>query len=257
MAALSRVGLYKLRPLNIKSWFTVTSRRRVSVFRACFRTQRALCRVSETHLQSPAALIIIRSHSSNSSSSNSSSSLHTSTTAYYDVLRVSPNATQAQIKTAYYRQSFLYHPDRNAGSHEAVRRFSEISEAYKVLGSISLRRKYDRGVLSLSDLQSAVRPSRKDQEHPEHHHHHHHHHHQRFSRSVRGAGTKPMFDFDAFYRAHYGEQLEREQNLRRWREQRKQAQKKNLMAFKMEKWTEMAVGTLLVLGLVLLARLKS
>ncbi|GAA6079402.1 dnaJ homolog subfamily C member 30, mitochondrial [Tachysurus ichikawai] len=253
MAALSSVGLYKLCPLNTKSWFTITNRRRVSVFRACLRTQRVSCRVSETHLQSPAALIITRSHSN--SSSSSSSSLHTSTTAYYDVLRVSPNATQAQIKTAYYRQSFLYHPDRNAGSHEAVRRFSEISEAYTVLGSISLRRKYDRGVLSLSDLQSAVRPSRKDQEHPEHHHHHHHH--QRFSRSVRGAGTKPMFDFDAFYRAHYGEQLEREQNLRRWREQRKQAQKKNLKAFKMEKWTEMAVGTLLVLGLVLLSRLKS
>uniref|UniRef100_A0A8C4S5K7 J domain-containing protein n=1 Tax=Erpetoichthys calabaricus TaxID=27687 RepID=A0A8C4S5K7_ERPCA len=44
-----------------------------------------------------------------------------SKTAYYDILQVTPSATQAQIKTAYYKQSFLYHPDRNAGSEEAAR----------------------------------------------------------------------------------------------------------------------------------------
>uniref|UniRef100_A0A3B4ZBI5 J domain-containing protein n=1 Tax=Stegastes partitus TaxID=144197 RepID=A0A3B4ZBI5_9TELE len=39
-------------------------------------------------------------------------------TAYYEILEVSPSATQAQIKTAYYKQSFVYHPDRNAGNDE-------------------------------------------------------------------------------------------------------------------------------------------
>lgn len=195
------------------------------------------------------ALIITRCHGY-----NRASSLHTSKTAYYDVLRVSPNATQAQIKTAYYRQSFRYHPDRNAGSHESVRRFSEICEAYTVLGSVILRRKYDRGVLSLADVQSAGRPSRKDTAHPTSLKQEQG---QRRSRSVPGAGGKPIFDFDAFYQAHYGDQLDREQTLRRWREQRERTRQKDLRKWGLEKGTEMAVGALLALGLVLLFSLKS
>nr|XP_019842725.1 PREDICTED: dnaJ homolog subfamily C member 30 [Bos indicus] len=75
-----------------------------------------------------------------------------SRTALYDLLGVPSTATQAQIKAAYYRQSFLYHPDRNSGSAEAAERFTRISQAYVVLGSTTLRRKYDRGLLSDEDL---------------------------------------------------------------------------------------------------------
>uniref|UniRef100_A0A3P8UL44 J domain-containing protein n=1 Tax=Cynoglossus semilaevis TaxID=244447 RepID=A0A3P8UL44_CYNSE len=46
--------------------------------------------------------------------------LYKTKTGYYDVLGVSSSATQAQIKTAYYKQSFIYHPDRNSGSEEAT-----------------------------------------------------------------------------------------------------------------------------------------
>lgn len=66
-----------------------------------------------------------------------------------------------------------------------------------------------------------------------------------------------MFDFDAFFRAHYGEQLEREQTLRRWREQREQIRQEDFRKWKLEKGTEMAVGALLVGGVVLLFSLKS
>uniref|UniRef100_A0A3B3VDI4 J domain-containing protein n=1 Tax=Poecilia latipinna TaxID=48699 RepID=A0A3B3VDI4_9TELE len=62
--------------------------------------------------------------------------LHKSKTAYYDILKVSPSATQSQIKTAYYKQSFIYHPDKNLGSEEATQHFAKISEAYAVLGNI-------------------------------------------------------------------------------------------------------------------------
>uniref|UniRef100_A0A3Q3M9W0 DnaJ homolog subfamily C member 30, mitochondrial n=1 Tax=Mastacembelus armatus TaxID=205130 RepID=A0A3Q3M9W0_9TELE len=96
------------------------------------------------------------------SSSEDGPLLHRSRTAYYDVLKVSPGATQSQIKTAYYKQSFIYHPDKNPGSKEATQRFSEISEAYTVLGNLSLRRKYDRGILSQSDIRSAGRPPSKE-----------------------------------------------------------------------------------------------
>uniref|UniRef100_A0A4W3IIT3 J domain-containing protein n=1 Tax=Callorhinchus milii TaxID=7868 RepID=A0A4W3IIT3_CALMI len=54
-------------------------------------------------------------------------------TAYYDLLQISPTATRSQIKTAYYKQSFIFHPDKNAGSEQAVLKFTQISEAYSVL----------------------------------------------------------------------------------------------------------------------------
>ncbi|XP_056139834.1 dnaJ (Hsp40) homolog, subfamily C, member 30b isoform X2 [Lampris incognitus] len=95
-------------------------------------------------------------------STNDTPPLHRRGKAYYDILRVSPAATQSQIKTAYYKQSFIFHPDKNPDSEEATQRFSEISEAYTVLGNVSLRRKYDRGILSQSDIQGAGRPSSKE-----------------------------------------------------------------------------------------------
>nr|XP_048289773.1 dnaJ homolog subfamily C member 30, mitochondrial [Myodes glareolus] len=143
-----------------------------------------------------------------------------SRTALYEMLGVPSTATQAQIKAAYYRQSFLYHPDRNSGSPEAAERFTRISEAYRVLGSTILRRKYDRGLLSDQDLRGpGVRPSRTPPDDPPppprpppptpraHY----------GSRAFPG-DRRTMFDFDAFYQAHYGEQLERERRLRARRE---------------------------------------
>ncbi|XP_061073429.1 uncharacterized protein LOC133108036 [Conger conger] len=156
-------------------------------------------------------------------------------TAYYDILRVSPNATQAQIKTAYYKQSFMYHPDRNSGSEEATQRFSEISEAYTVLGSIALRRKYDRGILSQTDVQGAGKPSVREarRSSPTGQQ-------QQKARYTHTMGGKKIFDFDAFYQAHYGEQLQRERELRLRKERLRQTQQKE-EKWKFEKMTELSV----------------
>ncbi|KAL1768631.1 dnaJ-like subfamily C member 30 [Sigmodon hispidus] len=136
-----------------------------------------------------------------------------SRTALYELLGVPSTATQAQIKAAYYRQSFLYHPDRNPGSTEAAERFTRISEAYLVLGSTILRRKYDRGLLSDQDLRGpGVKPSRTPSADPAP---------PRpppYTPRASPGGHRTMFDFDAFYQAHYGEQLERERRLRARRE---------------------------------------
>lgn len=144
------------------------------------------------------------------------SPLYRSKTAYYDILKVSPSATQAQIKTAYYKQSFIYHPDKNPGSETATQRFSEVSEAYTVLGNITLRRKYDRGLLSQSDLQSAGKPSSKEAANRSQGgaQHQQQHQQQRKERRFTHTGEKVKFDFDAFYQAHYGEQLQREKEMR-------------------------------------------
>ncbi|XP_004310855.1 dnaJ homolog subfamily C member 30, mitochondrial [Tursiops truncatus] len=156
-----------------------------------------------------------------------------SRTALYELLGVPSTATQAQIKAAYYRQSFLYHPDRNAGSAEAAERFTRISQAYVVLGSTTLRRKYDRGLLSDEDLRGpGVRPSKTPATDPDSLRT------QPPASRTQGRGqassgvNRTMFDFDAFYQAHYGEQLERERRLRARREalrkQREDRAKKGL-----------------------------
>ena len=63
---------------------------------------------------------------------------------YYDILGVSRNATQEEIKRAYRRLARKYHPDVNPGDKAAEERFKEIQEAYEVLGDPEKRAKYDR-----------------------------------------------------------------------------------------------------------------
>ncbi|MGE0130236.1 MAG: molecular chaperone DnaJ [Blastocatellales bacterium] len=63
---------------------------------------------------------------------------------YYEVLGVSRNATEQELKSAYRKLALQYHPDRNPGNHEAEEQFKEINEAYGVLSSAESRSRYDR-----------------------------------------------------------------------------------------------------------------
>ncbi|MHA1971416.1 MAG: DnaJ domain-containing protein [Candidatus Hodarchaeales archaeon] len=67
---------------------------------------------------------------------------------YYDVLGVSRNASQDEIKKAYRKLALKYHPDRAKESgvdpKVAEERFKEIGEAYSVLSDKEKRQKYDR-----------------------------------------------------------------------------------------------------------------
>jgi len=63
---------------------------------------------------------------------------------YYEVLGVSKDASQAEIKKAYRQIAMRYHPDRNQGDNEAEEKFKEASEAYSVLGNEEKKAKYDQ-----------------------------------------------------------------------------------------------------------------
>lgn len=52
---------------------------------------------------------------------------------YYDILEVTKEANQEEIKKAYRKLAMQYHPDRNIGDSEAEVKFKEVQEAYDIL----------------------------------------------------------------------------------------------------------------------------
>lgn len=61
----------------------------------------------------------------------------------YDILEVSSDASQAEIKSAYRKMAKLYHPDLNPDNEKAAELFKEANQAYEILGDEKRRRHYD------------------------------------------------------------------------------------------------------------------
>jgi molecular chaperone DnaJ len=64
-------------------------------------------------------------------------------TDYYDVLGVSPSASEKDITRAYRKLAKQYHPDANPGNKEAEEKFKAVAAAYDVLGDADKRKEYD------------------------------------------------------------------------------------------------------------------
>lgn len=62
---------------------------------------------------------------------------------YYEILNISRNASQKDIKKAYYQLAKKYHPDTNKNDPNTQRKFQEVSEAYEVLSDENKRKQYD------------------------------------------------------------------------------------------------------------------
>ena len=65
-------------------------------------------------------------------------------TDYYELLGVSRDCSDVELKTAYRKMAMQYHPDRNPNDPSAEEKFKEAGEAYSVLSDGDKRAAYDR-----------------------------------------------------------------------------------------------------------------
>ena len=66
---------------------------------------------------------------------------------YYEILGVSAEATQEEIKKSFRNLALKYHPDKNRNSEESKQKFMRIVEAYEVLSNDQTRKTYDSSML--------------------------------------------------------------------------------------------------------------
>ncbi|XP_044013069.1 dnaJ homolog subfamily C member 30, mitochondrial-like [Aphidius gifuensis] len=127
---------------------------------------------------------------------------------YYTNLDLTTNATQEEVKAAYFKLSMQYHPDKN-NSDEAKIKFREISDAYEVLGNFNKRKNYDRGInvkttaykshqpgenIKTEDITKEAFRARSE-----------------IFRHSSALNNQKIYDFDEWTKAHYGKLFRRSQ----------------------------------------------
>ncbi|XP_014613437.1 PREDICTED: dnaJ homolog subfamily C member 30-like [Polistes canadensis] len=115
---------------------------------------------------------------------------YSNTKTHYDTLEISPDATKIQIKSAYYKLSMQYHPDKN-DSELAKRKFQNISEAYEVLYNYQTRKRYDRSILVKQNIQKNIPKTNYTYA-------------STYNSKINPMGNR-YFNFDEWTRQHYGE----------------------------------------------------
>lgn len=128
---------------------------------------------------------------------------------HYDTLKITPHATQTEVKSAYYKLSLQYHPDKNKSGY-AKQKFQDIAEAYEVLGNHELRKNYDRDTIIRQQPVSETVQEPMSQ-----------------YRDKVYSGSSKIYNFDEWTQAHYGRQMHMTRIRRDMYEQYKQMEQLN------------------------------
>jgi curved DNA-binding protein CbpA len=71
---------------------------------------------------------------------------------FYQILKVSPVATEDEIRDSFHREAMLFHPDQYASSNDAMMvalakdAYQKVVEAYRILSNRDKRREYDESL---------------------------------------------------------------------------------------------------------------
>ena len=84
-------------------------------------------------------------------------------TDYYEVLGISKNTSQSELKQVYKKLALKYHPDKNQGNHDiAKKKFIVMNTAYKNLSNKNTKLCYDNGIkISDKEIQECKKMSKK------------------------------------------------------------------------------------------------
>ena len=82
---------------------------------------------------------------------------------YYDVLNLSPRATDEDVRRAYRALALRWHPDKNPQNRETATRYTAmLNTAYAHLRTAPQRKAYDRYLLSLIEKRKVQAEERND-----------------------------------------------------------------------------------------------
>lgn len=80
------------------------------------------------------------------------------TKTLYEVLGLSQQAAEAEIKRAYRKLSKEYHPDAHPGDANCEKKFREVSEAYRVLSNPEKRKTYNQELQAAKQNRQHIPP---------------------------------------------------------------------------------------------------
>jgi curved DNA-binding protein CbpA len=82
---------------------------------------------------------------------------------YYSLLGIKRTSTAPEIKRAYRKMVFRYHPDRNPGDGEAAAKLNQVLEAYSILSDADKRAIYDEATRPIFDEELEEETAQQEQ----------------------------------------------------------------------------------------------